>query len=181
MSGAFTLAEVVIAVGIFTVGIVVVLGLFPPIAESARYSREAGSAVDAVELLFSRLRSEPMPVVAGYLKTADEFLRDEERPDYDPLLDDRMFHASREGDWVGRRNEPGPGGGVADGYFEMMLIRNEELSPARNDDTAGWLAFNVRVRWPAFPGAAGGDGSAVTRKMDPGLIQMLVFARSVRR
>ena len=37
-----------------------------------------------------------------------------------------------------------------DKFFEIDLIRNEALSPAGGDATAAMVAFNVRVRWPAF-------------------------------
>lgn len=176
---AFSLVEVVLAVGIFAVGIVAVLGLFAPVAQSIRANGEAEAAAGAVDALLSRLRTEPVATVAGYLQMPDEFQRDETRSGDDPAADGRVFYVSLARDKVGQRDDPVWGGSDRDKYFELTLIRNEDLSPAANDEFSAWLAFNVRVRWPAFLPVA--NGGAVQVGGDSSARPALFFAGSVRR
>jgi hypothetical protein len=46
------------------------------------------------------------------------------------------------------------------------LIRNDALSPKASDSSAAVVAFNVRVRWPAFQRAS--SGAAVQVGANPG-------------
>jgi hypothetical protein len=175
---AFSLVEVVVAVGIFAAGIVTVLALFVPVVQSVGASREAEAAAGAAGVLASRLRTLPVSTVAGYLKAPAQFQLDADRADYDPALDGSMFYGSLAGDKVGRGDDLVWNGQDREKYFELTLIRNDELSPAGNDAAAPWIAFNVRVRWPAFLPRA--DGGA-TPQRDPAHQPALLFSGSVRR
>jgi type II secretory pathway pseudopilin PulG len=186
-TSAFSLVEVVVAVGIFAVGIVAVLGLFAPVVQSARASSESEAAAGVVDLLASRLRVQSIAAVADCLKSPAQFEQDASRSDYDPVADSRVFYASLAGDKIGLGDDPVWNGRDRDKFFEIVLIRNEALSPVDNDGAAAWLAFNVRVRWPAFlPLGNGGAvqigaGSNAAVRFDHGQKQALLFSGSVRR
>src|SRR5258707_15362797 len=103
--GAFSLVEVIAAVGIFAVGVVAVLGLFAPIAQSIHANGEAEAAAGMTEALSSHLRARPFATAVGYLKTREEFQSDATRSNYDPSADERVLYASLTGDKIGLRGD----------------------------------------------------------------------------
>lgn len=192
----FSLLEVVAAIGILAIGIVTVLGLFAPLTKSVTRNNETEAAAHVIDALIERLQSLPFDQVAGNLKTSAEILADDARPDYNPndtRRETKVFFASLAGDKMGQASDPVWTDPVTrrpsdrEKFFEIALIRNATLSPAANDPAAPWLAFNVRVRWPAFLPTAGGAAvpvgfnSAATVPYDHSKQQVMFFSGSIRR
>ncbi len=163
---AFSLIEVVAAVAIFAIGMVAVLGLYTPVAQSVSNSAEAESAARVTDTLLSRLQTLPFATAASLLKTNAELQTQDARGNYNPNdgADLRVIFATLGGE--AGIYDPAKKGWIdsagrtlvdRDKFFEIALVRNEALSPAAGDDSAAILAFNCRVRWPVFrPNAAGG-------------------------
>jgi len=168
---AFSLLEVVVALGIFAGGIVAALGLFGSLARSARADAEAGAAAMVSDLLASRLRALSFAEVAALLLDDDGSVGD-------GSPEGKVFFANLAGDKIGRSADPVWTGDDREKFFEIALLRNEQLSPPGSDDEAGWLAFTVRVRWPAY--RLRPDGSAL-RLNEAGQMQVLLLSGSVRR
>jgi uncharacterized protein (TIGR02598 family) len=155
---AFSLVEVVVAVGVFAIAIVSVIGIIAGIGRSVSEVSDADKAARLVGVIQARLQASPFSVIAGSLKAASTV--SSEGASYDPSTDTRVFFASEDGaivapyadtaTWGQNGTLTTPAARDALKYFELTLIRNETLSPAGNDNTAGFLAFNIRVRWPAY-------------------------------
>ena len=188
---AFSLIEVVVAVGIFAVSIVAVIGLLSPISRSVSEVKEADDAtrvINAIQTTLQNLATQSggWDFITGktdpsksYIRTAVQVQTDDADTSFDPSTKNYILFASRNGERVARFNgtlmdadtinvwNPGnafplPADQNAQKYFEIVLIRNGDypstgdgLSPKANDDTAGFLAFTIRLRWPAY--AANGD------------------------
>ncbi len=176
---AFSLLEVVVAVGIFAVGMVAVIGLFAPIAKSVGSIQDSDAGTNVAALLSTRLQGQSFPEVGKLLKVASgartHQLTDTDNnpnsaaadPRGDPAATQLLF-ASRDGSKIGDYRSPvwGAGNAINDAekFFEIALIRDETLSPAsatttdaegnvttvNPDDTALYLAYTARIRWPAF-------------------------------
>lgn len=151
----FSLVEVVVAVGIMALGIVAVLGLLGPTSKSITEVKDVGDANRIISTVQSELQRLPFTDVIAYLKTAAQIAAETDA--YDPSTDARALFASRAGDKVGLFaspvwNQTGLTAAERDGlkFFEISLIRNDTLSPVANDTTAGYLAFTIRLRWPAY-------------------------------
>ncbi|MBI5382701.1 MAG: hypothetical protein HZA31_12445 [Opitutae bacterium] len=189
-----------VALGVFGLAILAMIGLFLPAAKSVTANAEAEAASRVAEALLTRLRALPLDTVGSYLKTEAQLQTENARPDYNPATDDKVFFASLAGDKIGRRSETAIWtNGNVDKFFEIALVRNATLSPepassgtgssasASVDPSALWLAFTIRVRWPMFqPTAAGGAvqvGALPTARVpfDHSQKQVLFFAGSVRR
>ena len=185
LAGGFSLVEVIVAIGVFSISIAVVLGLLTPIVRSVSSNKEAQMAAHVVDLLLGRVRGESWETVAGYLKTSAALQSDDARPDYNPAADSRVFFASLSGDKIGRATDPVWENSDREFFFEIALVRNDELSPSARDEAAAWLAFDICVRWPAYIATAGAEvqpsafstatASSASRKY------VRVFAGSVRR
>jgi hypothetical protein len=152
--------------------------LFIPVVQSVGASREAEAAAGAAALLASRLRTLPVSTVAGFLQATARFQQAADRADYDPAQDAGVFYGNLVGDKIGSGDDPVWLGRDREKYFELTLIRNEELSPEGNDATAPWMAFTILVRWPAFLPLA--DGGAASPRA-PAHRSALLFSGSVRR
>lgn len=159
MRKAFSLVEVVVAVGVFAIAIVSVIGILAGVGKSVGEVNDADKAARLIGVIQARLQASPFTAIAGSLKTAAQVAA--EGASYDPTADNAVFFASEDGAIVAPYNnaawgEASGGGNTSDAanalkYFELTLIRNETLSPPGAGDTsAGFLAFNIRVRWPAF-------------------------------
>lgn len=172
------MVEVVVALGIFGAGIVPVLAFFGSLAHSARANREAEAAAGIADALSIRLRALSFDTIAALLKTGAE-IEGMAGPSGDDAAADRgLFYASLSGDRIGQGGDPVWDGHDRNRFFEITLIRNAELSPSERDVETAWIAFNVRVRWPAFQRRASGS-AARTREADR--MQMLLFSGSIRR
>ncbi len=194
MRRAFSLIEVVAAVGLLAVTVVVVLSLSTPVVKSVSASAEAESAARVVAALTSRLR---FADVQSLLKTSAQLKADDANPRYDPTdgKDAKVLLATAAGEagvydpakkaWVGGAGTALP---TRDLFFEVELVRNDTLSPASADDTASVLAFTARVRWPVFrptadPTRPAQPGAAQTGAVayDHSQQQVLFFTSSVSR
>ncbi len=139
---AFSLVEVVVAVGIFALAIVGVLGLLSPTSKAVADVSDNDAASRAIGAIQTGLQQAGFSAVKARLTTGAA------APSY-------VFFASKSGDKVGlATGQTGsPFSSVSEQYFEFALIRNETLSPsspATADDSAGFLAFTISLRWPAY-------------------------------
>lgn len=129
---AFSLVEVVVAVGIFALSIVGVIGLLSPTNKAVADVSDSDAASRAISAIQSGLQRSGFATVAARLDGT------------------YAFCASKSGDKVGLRNDTTVFPDPSEKFFEFALIRNETLSPSGNDNTAGFLAFTISLRWPAF-------------------------------
>jgi type II secretory pathway pseudopilin PulG len=174
---AFSLLEVVVAVGVFAIGIVAILALFAPAAKSVSANAEAEAAAAVAQALAADLQrrvvpadAEPFAAVTALLKKSTaagghELTADNARADYDIARDPQLLFANRDGTKIGTfadtvwvRRTPDDPDLNWEKFFEIALIRNETLSPAdpaadppvNPDANAAFIAYTVRIRWPAF-------------------------------
>ena len=147
---AFSLVEVVVALGVFAVGIVAVLGFLAPAADGVASNTRAGSAIRIFDAVQCRLREEPFNAVVACLLTAAQLKDQDARPDYDSIEDHRIFFANLSGTKVGRTGDAFWENSHREKFFEIVLVRNDALSPVENEDDTPWIACTVRVRWPLF-------------------------------
>lgn len=169
---AFSLLEVVAAVGIFAIGMVGVIGLFAPVAKSVGSLADAGAATNVASLLTARLQGQAFSDVVPLLKVSSGTNRHQltdadnnpNTPAADPRLDPQLIFASRDGSKIGAYADPIWGPTDAEKFFEIALLRNEVLSPGPSegsdsegaptmidpDASAIYLAYTARIRWPAF-------------------------------
>ncbi|MBI5424943.1 MAG: type II secretion system protein [Opitutae bacterium] len=147
---AFSLIEVVIAVGVFGAAIAVILALLPALTKQSSESAAALTAQqlgDVIRVELVRVASlETFDGLAGNLPVVAA-----------PLTGGRQFVATRDGRRL-HAVDPLPAAGAissADQYFliECWKFPNEPLRP---DGTKAFLATLVRVSWPYQTGASGG-------------------------
>ena len=208
--GGFSLLEVVVAVGIFAIGMMAIVGLFTPVARSVSGSAEAEVAARVADALRAKLQAMPMADVIALLKksagTRHELTDADGRSDYNPATDTQLLFANRDGSIIGGYNDPiwGPRTPVLnpdrEKYFEIALIRNEALSPppatpdpdstepvADTDATAFLMAYTARLRWPVFvrEGSAGamqvGSNPSAPVRFDHSMKQVMFFSGAVTR
>ena len=208
---AFSLIEVVVAVGIFAIGMVAVIGLFAPVARNVGSSSDAEAATRVAEALRLKLQSMPWDQVVTRLKnstaTSHELTLSDGRIDYDVTRDTQLLFASRDGTRIGAYADPvwlnpttrrHPD---ADKFFEIALIRNEAISPKASTTTnedgtvtttnpdggAAFLAYTARLRWPAFVSDGGlgaiqvGSNPNATVRFDHSRKQVLHVSGAVTR
>lgn len=211
-SAAFSLLEVVAAVGIFAIGMVAVIGMFAPVAKSVSSLADAEAATNVASLLTARLQGQSIALVGKLLKVSTGQNRHQltdadnnpNSPAADPRTDQQLIFASRDGAKIGLYNDPIWGPTDVDKFFEIALIRNEVLSPptpaadpaateppANPDDTALFLAYTARIRWPAFVADAtatnpkralpAGFNPSGTVRFDNSLKQVLFFSGTITR
>jgi prepilin-type N-terminal cleavage/methylation domain-containing protein len=208
---AFTLLEVVVAIGIFAISMVAVIGLFGPVAKSVGDLTDAEAAARVAELLTVQLQSQesvdlaaatPFKSLVARLKVATakshQLTDADNSTSYDIVADPQLLFASRDGTKVGAYGDATVWGldtgtrqvSNRDKFFEIALIRNETLSPNTPalDAAAPLLAYTARVRWPAFIALAGGTGSiqvgsnpTATVKFDNSQKHSLFFTGTVTR
>ena len=195
---AFSLIEVVAAVGIFAVGMVAALALLASVAKSAATVSDAEAASRVAEAVHVRLQALPFDRAVALVQDPAAVQRHDAAPDYNPNdgTHPAVIFAKLDGEvglYVATNTPKGwydsAGARIADAdkFFEVELIRNPTLSPAGSDETAALVAFSMRVRWPSFqPGSGGGavqtganQSGAVT--FDHSRQQVLFFAGSITR
>jgi len=164
---AFSLVEVVVAVGIFAISIVGVIGLLGPTNKSVADVRDTDDATRVVTAIQAQLQtlaqtSAGWTTLTGtYLRSTTQVQNDDLLATFDPYTKAYILFASRDGSRIGVAGVTvWPGETQANSplkYFEIELIRNGDspavgngLSPAANDTTAGFLAYVIRLRWPAY-------------------------------
>ena len=141
----FSLVEVVVAVGIFALAIVGVIGLLGPTSKSITDVADNDSATRVISAIQSGLQK------AGFTSVRNR-------------LDGTIFYASKDGSKVAVGTDAVWTTDRSEKFFEFTLVRNETLSPsspATADDSAGYLAFTIVLKWPAFAPSADGVGTAV--------------------
>jgi prepilin-type N-terminal cleavage/methylation domain-containing protein len=206
--GGFTLLEVVVAIGIFAIGMVAVIGLFGPVAKSVGDIADAEAATHVAELLSFQLQAqEAADLAAGtpfqslvkclMVSTgkSHQLTLDDTNPNYnvaDPAQNQNLMFASRDGTKIGAYSDAVWGGTDHDKFFEIALIRNETLSPVAGDTATPpplVLAYTARVRWPAFVALAGSPSGFQPGQGAPGAVvpfdysqkRVLFFAGTVTR
>ncbi|MCX6951198.1 MAG: hypothetical protein NTV51_03300 [Verrucomicrobia bacterium] len=210
-SSAFSLLEVVAAVGIFAIGMVAVVGLFAPVAKSVSNLADTEAATNVAGLLSDHLRRQPFLDVAALLKVSTganthQLTDADNAPNStaaDPTKDTQLLFASRDGTKIGAYNDPVWANLDVEKYFEIALIRREEVSPTPTtttdadgvvtvnnpDSAAAFLAYTARVRWPAFvPDATStrralpaGYNPSGNLRFDNSLKQVFFFSGTVPR
>lgn len=173
------MVEVVVAVGIFALAIVAVIGMLAPLGKSVGdvkdgddASRLAGVVQSSLQEQVARLRTANS---ATYWATFASYLNG-----------GTTIYANRDGTKVGLGTnialwDTDSGGSIsadedAQKFFEVILQRNATLSPAANDATAGFLAFTIELRWPGYSG----QGVALTGDARAQQSQLLFPAAVVR-
>lgn len=201
---AFSLLEVVAAIGVFAVGMIAVLGLFTPTAKSVGEIADADASSKVASAVRTKLQSLGPAALVPLLKNAKasghELTEADARPDYDLTKDPQLLFVSRDGTKVGLYNDPIWIDPVTrqpsdlEKFFEVALIRNDALSPVAADAAVPpplLYAYTARVRWPAFvpdstPGnlrravQAGANPTGAVR-FDHGLKHVLFFSGTVTR
>ena len=151
---AFSLVEVVVAVGIFAIAVVSVIGLLGPINQSVANVKDGDDASRVSSIVQAELQRLGVVAVNGFLGAGTS------------------LYASRSGDKIGPDVATAPwdadvpdlnGNSVVDAFekdaqkfFEIRLRANPALPFTAATD--GFLAINVELRWPAFSG----DGNRLT-------------------
>jgi prepilin-type N-terminal cleavage/methylation domain-containing protein len=166
----FSLIEVIAAVGIFAIGMVAVLGMFAPVTRSVATVGDAEAAARVADAVRARLQALPFDRAIALVQETADVRRNDGNPNYNANdgRNPKVLFGKISGD-VGVY-DPAEGKKAwydasvptplrvedADKFFEVDLIRNDALSPRTNDSSAALVAYNVRVRWPAFVRASSG-------------------------
>jgi prepilin-type N-terminal cleavage/methylation domain-containing protein len=176
----FSLVEVVVAVGIFALAIVGVIGLLSPtnkavadVADSDNATRVVSAVQQGLQQLAASGRFTTVGSVVGVgsftigAAVSDGLIQataPADPTDGNTLATSGTYnkftiYASRDGSKVGLTGDATVWGTAAATnntlkYFEIMLIRNSTLSPnltpANADTASGYLAYTMRIRWPAY-------------------------------
>jgi prepilin-type N-terminal cleavage/methylation domain-containing protein len=166
----FSLLEVVAAVVIFSIGMVAVLGMFAPVTKSVAAVAEAESAARIADAVRARLRALPFDRALALVQEVADVRRNDGNGAYNPNdgKNPAVIFARLSGDvgiydpaearkaWYDSTVPTPVRMADADKYFEVDLIRNDALTPKSADASAPMVAFNIRVRWPAFLAASSG-------------------------
>lgn len=208
----FSLLEVVVAVGVFALAMTGILGLFAPVARTVSESADADRAARVADALRLKLRALPFADVIALLKTGTAtghpLTQADARADYELARDPQLLFASRDGTKLGPYNDPVWIDPVTrrnsdrDKFFEIALVRNEVISPPPStttdaagatvtitpDDTATFLGYTARFRWPAYVSDGTATGTVQfganptgTVRFDHGKKSVLFFPGTVAR
>lgn len=152
----FSLVEVVVAVGIFALAIVGVIGLLGPTTRSVADVSDSDAATRVIATIQAALQQRVASSSTGFT-TLGSALQVNATPTYD-------FYATKDGRFVGKATDFSAAGLTdADKFFEFALLRNTSLSGANaaGDASAGYLAFTISLRWPAYVPSPSGPSTAV--------------------
>jgi prepilin-type N-terminal cleavage/methylation domain-containing protein len=170
-SRAFSLIEVVVALGVFSVAIVVVVGLLKPTVSAVQNvvdSQAAGRLADSIQEKLATYGYTALTIGDPTTNNQPLLITSSANMDTSVALNDpRLLYADRTGDVVGMATGPDAGLWLAlnptapndSMYYEIMLVRNSTFSPPSNtlDALAGGVAFTVHISWPAYlPGSTAG-------------------------
>ena len=150
---AFSLVEVVVAVGIFAIAVISVIGLLGPINQSVANVKDGDDATRVISIVQSELQRLGIVQVNSFRGAGT------------------LLYANRDGSKIGTNVATAPWNvdvpeldGVAGSsaleinaqkFFQISLLRNDDLP---FDALNGFLALNIVLRWPAFTG----DGNELT-------------------
>jgi len=136
----FSLVEVVVAVGIFALAIVGVIGLLSPTNKAIGDVTDSDAASRVISSIQAGLQQ------AGFTTVKNNLI-----PDNTALTaSSYKFYATKSGDKVDLVSNLSTVTDKSNAFFEFALIRNNTLSPSSADASAGFLAFSVSLRWPAY-------------------------------
>lgn len=156
-AGAFSLVEVVVATGIFAIAIVSVIGLVAAVTKNVSEIRDGDDASRVMANLQSKLKDQGFTALRAYMG------------DVTGKAENARIYANRDGTRIGLgnatavwdpENELTTQEENAQKYFLIELRPNATLSPnsgALTDANSGYLAFTVRLIYPAYLG----DGTRV--------------------
>lgn len=157
---AFSLVEVVVAVGIFAISIVAVIGLLAPTSKNVAAVRDTDDSSRVVSAIQSKLQETAS--ASGGFNNIIGYLQDKAADDpadgaayLTGSTEQYTLYASRDGTRIGlsKGKDSNNANIFTDNkqkYFEVVLIRDVNLSKKADDANAGYLAFTMRLRWPAF-------------------------------
>lgn len=145
---AFSLVEVVVAVGIFAIAVISVIGLLGPINQSVANVKDGDDASRVVSIIQAELQRIGVAQVNTYLGA------------------NTALYASRDGAKIGIDDTNAPWNAdvpdldgdsnvdnfeiEAQKFFEIKLRANPDLPYTAATD--GFLALNIELRWPAYTG-----------------------------
>lgn len=158
----FSLVEVVVSVGIFAVAIVGIIGLFAPTTKNVAAVADSDASTRAVAAIQSYLK-EGASTSAGFAALQGKVLA---------AGTGYVYYATKGGDKVVNKDDTGAATTIPnnDRFFEFSLTRNIDLSPDSADAAAGFLAFTINLRWPAYTPTADGLGAVVADNQKSTLI-----------
>lgn len=140
---AFSLVEVVVALGIFAIAVISVIGLLVPINQSIADVQDSDDASRVSQAIQAELQKALFTDVQGFISG------------------NTILYASRTGDIVATDTDAkwdvdGAGGVTLEEhalkFFEIELEPNEILSPGGTTAAynGGYLAFTIQMRWPGY-------------------------------
>lgn len=141
---AFSLVEVVVAVGIFAIAVISVIGLLGPINQSIADVQDSDDASRVAQVIQTELQKVAFSDVQGFISGGT------------------VLYATRNGDIVApessaKWNVDGAGGVTDDEhalkFFEIELKLDSILSPGGTNTVTydrGYLAFAIQMRWPGY-------------------------------
>ncbi len=171
----FSLVEVVVSVGIFAVAIVGIIGLFAPTTKNVAAVGDSDGATRAVAAIQSYLKDKAA-TSTGF--TGLQSTITDTGTDYD-------FYVSKDGAKVVHKDDTSADAIIpnSDRFFEFSLMRNTDLSKVADDPAAGYLAFTIKLRWPAYLPDGSRVGSNRDDASNPGNAQknVLIVPAAVTR
>lgn len=169
---AFSLVEVVVAVGIFALAIVGVIGLIAPTSKNITDVVDGDAATRVISAIQSSLQESVSSSSTGFTTLAASLQTPAANTDptynYFSTRDGRTVSSST--NWPSTLTD-------ADKFFEFALLRNTTLSDAANDTTAGYLAFTISIRWPAYVATSAGGSVAVPNAQKSVMIVPVAITR----
>lgn len=152
---AFSLVEVVVAVGIFAIAVVSILGLLVPISQSTADIRDTDDATRVATVIQAELQQLGFSAVQSNLWVGVP--NDQTFDPTDVSSSPKALLASRSGDRIGvydsnvwkltSTGSETSSDANAQKFFEIVLLENTLITPSSDP---GFLAFTMRLRWPAF-------------------------------
>lgn len=143
---AFSLVEVVVAVGVFAIAVVAVIGMLVPINQSIANVQDGDDAARVAQVIQLELQKAPFASVQGFIRNGTVLYSNKSGRIVAPDADSR---------W----DVDGVGGVTLDEqaakFFQITLELNSVLSPNGDDValyTGGYLAFTIIMRWPGYTG-----------------------------
>jgi Tfp pilus assembly protein PilV len=143
-AAAFSLIEVIVAIGLFGAGVVAVIGLFGTLARSIGAGAEITVAANLADPLRSYLLTE-----VTQARSLDPVRALLERGDNGESI---KLYASRDGLTIGAAGAAIWQDGEMEQFFEITLL---SLSAAANDSAL--LCYVADIRWPARRGGAASE------------------------
>ena len=162
----FSLVEVVVSVGIFAVAIVGIIGLFAPTTKNVAAVADSDASTRAVAAIQSYLKEKASS------STGFSDLQTLLGADLNTNGTGYVYYVTKGGDKVVNKDDMSEATIIPNNnrFFEFSVIRNATLSPVADKDTAGFLAFTINLRWPAYTPTADGLGAVVADSQKSSLI-----------